>query len=358
MNGKRVSKRTPIAAVIRISLFALLALLILVFVGFHLLKEDLQHTDDLPNTPEIESPATPDDSVSSDEVTQVPDDTLDKPNEEDHMAHYTRKEECFTFLLTARDKVSGNADVIMVCMYDMVQQTVGIISVPRDTLIDPSCAVSKFPKINSTYLYGIERLKESVSNLLGVPIDYYVTVDISAFVTLVDTLGGIDFDVPVHMSYDDPYQDLYIHFEPGMQHLTGEEALAVCRLRYNQDGTVAYPDYDIGRTRTQQAMLITLAKKALSKPQKLDDYIRILTENITTDLSFGNILSLAESAVLLDFENNISSATLSGDGEVTCRGVTYCYQLDADDTLQLVNDLINPYIEPRVLNDLDIFSVE
>lgn len=196
-----------------------------------------------------------------------------------------------------------------------------------------------------------------MSNLLDIPIDYYVTVDISAFIILVDTLGEVDFDVPVHMSYDDLYQDPHIHFEPGIQHLTGEEALAVCRLRYNQDGTIAYHDYDIGRTRTQQAMLVSLAKKALSQPQNFDDYIDILTKHITTDLSFGNILRLAESVVLLDFENNISSATLTGDGEVTCSGVKYCYELNSNDTLQLVNELINPYVQLRVASDLVIFSV-
>ena len=67
------------------------------------------------------------------------------------------------------------------------------------------------------------------------------------------------------MSYDDPVQNLYIHFEPGITHLNGEDTLKVCRLRDNNDGTLAYPDYDIGRTRTQQKILITVAKKLLHK---------------------------------------------------------------------------------------------
>ena len=181
-------------------------------------------------------------------------------------------------------------------------------------------------------------LKETVSQLLGVPIDYYFTVETEGFVALVDAVGGVDFDIPVHMSYDDPHQGLSIHFEPGLRHLDGQEALAVCRLRTNQDGTVAYPDYDIGRTRTQQAMLKTVAAKALSQPLKLSTYVDIFLEHCDTDLSAGNLLI----DIRMDLEEDVSTATLPGDGEVTYGGVSYCYGLYEEEVLALVNDLLNP----------------
>ena len=145
-----------------------------------------------------------------------------------------RKDATWTFLLCAEDQVSGNTDTIMACTYDTVNQKVGLVSIPRDTLIDrPGW---KYHRINAVYpsgnvVYppdgGIQELMTAVGEVLGIPIDHYVVVDTRIFVELVDAVGGVDFNVPVRMSYDDPLQDLHIHFEPGMQHLTGKQALQV-----------------------------------------------------------------------------------------------------------------------------------
>lgn len=114
--------------------------------------------------------------------------------------------------------------------------------------------------------------------MLGIPIDYYICVDVDGFVQVVDAVDGIDFDVPIHMAYDDPLQDLHIHFEPGMQHINGKEALAICRLRKNSDGTMAYPDSDIGRTRTQQQLLAAIGGVDFNVPVNMnyEDYAQDL----------------------------------------------------------------------------------
>lgn len=299
------------------------------------------------------------DQASQQPAKDLPENTGDTlAQEAQEIDHTTRKESCYTFLLAASDQSSGNADVIMVATYNAVKHTAGIISIPRDTLVDPAATPAKFPKINSSYHAGAEGLGDVISHMLGIPIDYYFTIDTDGFVALVDEIGGIDFDVPIHMSYDDPTQDLSIHFEPGVQHLSGSEALAVCRLRSNQDGTIAYPDYDIGRTRTQQALLKTIAAKVLSQPAKIREYIDIFSTYCSTDLSLGNILWLAESAIGMDPETEIQTATLPGDGETTYRGVQYCYELYTEDALSLVNELINPYAEDRTLDDLNIFQAD
>ena len=67
----------------------------------------------------------------------------------------------------------------------------------------------------------------------------------------MDELGGIEFDVPVRMSFDDPTQDLHIHYQPGLQHLTGEDVLKVARCRNNSDGPGSYPDNLYGAIRTE-----------------------------------------------------------------------------------------------------------
>lgn len=270
---------------------------------------------------------------------------------------FSRKENCYTFLIAASDQSSGNADTIMILTFDIIQSTVGIVSIPRDTLINPDDGYSSYPKINSTYLRGVDNLSEAVSDLLGIPIDYYVTIDINGFAELIDSIGGIDFNIPVHMSYDDPKQNLHIHFEPGLTHLNGMETIKVCRLRDNNDGTLAYPDYDIGRTRTQQQIIITVAKKVLSNPQKINEYVEIFEKYVETNLSLGNVLWLTEPFLSLNIEENVKSATLPGDGTISYRNARYCYELFPEEALSIVNDLINPFTKPLMLNDMNIFNI-
>ena len=220
--------------------------------------------------------------LASKKPTQAPEPTPEAPAgslspDQTEAPGRQRREGTYTFLLAASDQSSGNADTIIVASYDTEAQKVGMVSVPRDTLLESG-------KINAAYHKGPENLRDTVSNLLGVPIDYYVAVDVDGFVALVDELGGIEFDVPVRMSFDDPTQDLHIHYQPGLQHLTGEDVLKVARCRNNSDGPGsypdnlygAYPDGDIGRTRTQQQLIAAILKKALSNPQKINSYVNLL----------------------------------------------------------------------------------
>lgn len=269
-----------------------------------------------------------------------------------------RKPYTYTFLLVAKDQVGSNADTMIVCMYDTVNQTVGMVSIPRDTLVESG-------KLNAVYQDGIETLRDTISDMLGIPIDFYVGVNMDGFKVLVDELGGIEFNVPVHMAYDDPTQDLHIHYEPGLQHLDGQDVLNVARCRKNSDGPgtypdniySAYPDNDIGRTRTQQQLIAAILKKALSNPQKINSYIEIFLEYVNTDLEFGEMLWFAEPALGFDFENGMTSATLTGDGNTYYPGWgKYCYELYPEETLETVNQLINPYTEDLTLEDMNIFQ--
>ena len=181
-------------------------------------------------------------------------------------------------------------------------------------------------------------------------------------------LGGIEFDVPVRMSFDDPTQDLHIHYQPGLQHLTGEDVLKVARCRNNSDGPGsypdnlygAYPDGDIGRTRTQQQLIAAILKKALSNPQKINSYVNLFLEYVDTDLEFSEALWFAQPALGLDFSTGFASATLAGENVyyVDSRGYRWgsCYELDPEAALETVNSLINPYNAPLTAADLNIFQ--
>lgn len=298
--------------------------------------------------PSTAQPIAP--AISS--ITSAPSPDPGDPPDPSSAPALVRKDTTWTFLLCAKDQVSSSTDTLMVCTYDTVNQKIGLVSIPRDTLVDRKGW--KYHKINAAYASGgMEELMAAVSELLGIPIDHYVLINTKIFVELVDAVNGVDFDVPVHMSYDDPAQDLHIHYEPGLQHLTGQQALEVVRCRKNSDGKGeyphniydAYPDADIGRTRTQQAMLKAIAKKALSKPQNVGQYMELLSQNVKTDLTLSNLLWFVEPVLGFNFDD-LTTATFPGDGSVTYKGITYCYALDIKKSLEIINDCLNPYTTP------------
>ncbi len=194
---------------------------------------------------------------------------------------------------------------------------------------------------------------EEVSRLLGIPVDHYVTVDLKAFVELVDAIDGVDFDIPVEMDYDDPEQDLHIHFPAGPRRLTGEEALEVVRWRQNNDGT-GYATADIGRIGTQQAFLMAAAKQMLqiSNWDKIRSYAEIFQKWVETDLELANLIWLGEQALTVG-SDNITFHTLPGDGAGYYKGGSY-YVLDPAAVLELINSCANPYQRELTLEDMTI----
>ena len=343
---KKKRRRSPLGRAARIfycMLVALSAVIVVVYAGVRIAARPPEIKDDPPVSADQNQDALPDagEAEGSPAVSEEP--------------GMVRKEYTYTFLLAATDQSSGNTDTMMVLTYDTVNQTAGLVSLPRDTMIDGvKQSGGRFYKLNSTYAYnGMEGLKEEVSQILGIPIDFYVKVNTRGFVKLVDAVGGVDFNVPVDMNYEDPGQNLYIHFNKGMQWLSGADALKVARCRQNSylDKATgkwktydAYANADIGRTGTQRDLLTAVLKKALSQPQKLPTYYDIFLENVETDLTAGDLLYFAEKALYFDFSNDLTTSVLPGDGTVEYHGWTYCYELYPDQVLELVNTKgINPY---------------
>lgn len=224
-----------------------------------------------------------------------------------------------TILLCGTDEDGTRTDTILLLTLDRNEGSVRLLSIPRDTYA-PAYYV---PKINSAYgavgggEKGMEQLMEQVKNVVGFMPDAYALVNLSAFVEAVDLLGGLDFDVPMDMDYDDPTQDLYIHLQAGEQHLNGEQLMWVVRFRSG------YANADIGRTEVQRAV-VKAAMKQWVRPQTLaalPGLWRIYQENLTTDLSARNLVWMAR--VLLkgvsgDIEANVlpGYATMVGDASV------------------------------------------
>lgn len=224
-----------------------------------------------------------------------------------------------TILLCGTDEDGTRTDTILLLTLDRSEGGIRLLSIPRDTYA-PAYYV---PKINSAYgavgggEKGMEQLMEQVKNVVGFMPDAYALVDLNAFVEAVDLLGGLDFDVPMDMDYDDPTQDLYIHLQAGEQHLTGEQLMWVVRFRSG------YANADIGRTEVQRAV-VKAAMKQWMRPQTLaalPGLWKIYQENLTTDLSARNLVWMAR--VLLkgvggDIEANVlpGYATMVGDASV------------------------------------------
>lgn len=262
-----------------------------------------------------------------------------------------RKKRFYTILIGGLDDENGGSDTNILAAVDAEGGSINAVSLPRDTLLNVTWSVKK---LNNAYHHGgISSTIEQISNLLGIPVDYYITVDLRAFVELVDAIEGVDFDIPVDMDYDDPVQDLHIHFRKGPRHLTGQEALGVVRFRHNNDGT-GYGTEDIGRIGTQQAFLKAVAKKMLSSLtiDTIASYVDIFSKYIKTDLTTGNLVWMATQTLSIGMDN-IHFHTLPGDGAGLYEGRSY-YVLDPEATVALVNEAMNPYNEPLTLEDMDI----
>ena len=274
--------------------------------------------------------------------------------EETELPRLTRRDSCYTILVCGTDDDNGGCDTNILVCFDAANTAVHCVSLPRDTLLDVSWSVKK---LNNAYNHGgMDGMAEQVSYLLGIPVDFTVRVDLQAFRALVDAIGGVYFDVPVDMDYDDPTQNLHIHISKGYQLLDGQNALGVVRFRKNNDGT-GYATADIGRIGTQQKFLQALASQTLvpSNLDKVSVLANIFFTYVETDLSLGNLAWMGTTAIQKIGMENIHFHTLPGDGAGYYKGVSY-YTLDPEAVLEMVNLYLNPYEQDLTMEDLHILS--
>ena len=257
-----------------------------------------------------------------------------------------RKDDFFTILVSGLDDDNGGSDTNILVGFDAKNQAITCVSIPRDTGVYIN---GKSRKINYAYnLGGMEQMRQTVSDALGIPVDFSVEVNLKAFVKLVDEIGGVDFEVPLNMNYDDPYQDLHIHLQKGMQHLNGADALKVVRFRHNNDGS-GYGTEDIGRIGTQQAFLKAVFQKMLANPQKITAYAQIFSEYVKTDLAVSELAWFGQEALLMGMDK-LSFSTLPGVWSDRLNR----WVIDQDAALSLINSGLNPYLIDRTLADLHL----
>lgn len=256
---------------------------------------------------------------------------------------YTRREGVYTCLLLGVADMGGS-DTIMLGCFDTNNKTASLISIPRDTLVRYD---GKDSKLNAVYgKGGAEAMVDLISSMLGVPVDYCMTVNVKAFRNIVDTIGGVNFTVPVDMDYEDPYQDLYIHISKGYQKLDGKKAEGVMRCRS------CYPNADLGRVQTQRAFLTALVKQTItvSNVTKVTELINILSKYVKTNMPLDTMVYFATSAIGMDLDTALSTATLPGEWKSPYE------QTDAEAALGLVNELLPVYTEPVTADIMNIYQ--
>lgn len=233
-------------------------------------------------------------------------------------------------------------DTIMVCSYDPKKQEASILSIPRDTFVGRSKnTADSYDKINALYQISPQKTLDAVNQITGLDIKYYLNIDTKALRQVVDSIGGVDFDVPIDMDYDDCTQDLSIHLKAGFQHLNGEKAEQVVRFRHNNDGTsypMEYGDNDLGRMKTQRAFIEAVVKKMATPATltKLPELIKVAEANVTTNIDVSIAKDYAPYAV--DFKTeNLKTATLPGTPQMY--NSLWFFSQDKEETKTIVDKL-------------------
>ena len=209
---------------------------------------------------------------------------------------------------------SGNmTDTIMACRYDPKTQKAYMLSIPRDTFIGNSeSSASTSDKINSVYNVKKDPMTtvKAVNKVTGLNLKYYVFVDTKALIEIVDAIGGVEFDVPIDMDYDDTSKEntLHIHLKQGTQKIDGDKAEQLLRFRHNNDGS-SYPkeygDNDLGRMHTQRDFIKATLNQTIRANNifKLNELLDIVNKHVKTNLSVSLIKDYIPYAVNFDTEN-------------------------------------------------------
>lgn len=237
-----------------------------------------------------------------------------------------------------RNDREGLTDSMMLVTINPKTDKVTMMSIPRDIMTAIPGYEDSFPqKLNAAYAYGgVGATMKAVQNYLNVPIDSYALVNMKGLTTLVDKVGGVSVKSPMDFQYSqdtahDYGPDLY-RFHKGSTKweysddngatwtssktkLTGEAALAFSRMRYDD------PQGDYGRQQRQRLVLQALIKKSVNAETLLNaSFIKSLSKYAQTDLSFNNILKIAQN--YRNAAKNQDSDHMQGTG-VMYDGVSY-----------------------------------
>ena len=210
---------------------------------------------------------------------------------------------------------SFNGDSLMLITFNPTTYNATITSIPRDTYVPIAC-VKNTPssKITHSGWYGESCLIKTIENWIGININYYVKVNFTGVVNLVDALDGVEVNVPYSFCEQNSKREWgenTVYVKKGLQTLNGEQALALSRNRHpnpdkcSSEWTNYYSD-DIIRGQNQQLVINALINKIVKNVslEKIYSLLDILGKNIDINMKINEITSYYKLAKDIALNNN------------------------------------------------------
>lgn len=266
-----------------------------------------------------------------------------------------RRKNVYTLILAGLDEVSGNTDTILLGRVDAATHRMDLVSIPRDTYVNRSWEVRK---INCAYSAaknagenGLDGLRDAVCGLCGFRADCCVVAQLDTVERAIDLMGGVYFDVPFDMDYEDAAQDLSIHIAAGYQRLNGEQCVQLCRYRKN------YVNGDIDRIALQHDFLKAAAQQfiSLGSIPNLAKVVQLAASSVDSDLTAANIAFFLRCAIQCRAED-ISFATMP-NRPADAGGLSYTFA-EKDEWLRQLNDMLDPFDVPIREENLDLVYLD
>lgn len=233
--------------------------------------------------------------------------------------------------LDASDGVH-RSDTMIVVHIDPANNTATAVSIPRDTIVE--IPGKSMDKVNHAFAYGGPDLsRRTAENFLGIQIPYYISIDMKGLENLIDEVGGVNIDVEKRMYYIDHAQNLFVDLYPGMQKLTGHQALTY--LRYRHDGG------DLNRILRQQKFIRALASQLTNKDNLMHSprLLLKLFSYMDTNLNTRDVIGLALSMRRVYDFGSIRIETVPGT-DLMLNGVYYMKP-----NMESVGRLVNQYLK-------------
>ncbi len=273
-------------------------------------------------------------------------------------------------LLMVTDEDKTRTDSMVLANYDNVNKKLTLVSIPRDIMVevtdeDYRIMCSEYPEPGSQIMkmnhihhfggeaHGVELLLNEIKVHFDIVPDYYVKVDFDGFNAIVDSIGGVEFDVPQDMDYEDPTQDLAIHLKKGVQVLNGDQAQQLVRFRKDNYGG-GYVNGDIDRLQVQQAFMKAFMAKALKSDtifKNLLSYLSAFNKYVSTNATINDMVRYASVLKSLNMEN-VTTYTLP------CTPSEYGeYDLNEDEAKRLLYNVFKKPLD-EVQKDLELEAAE
>ncbi len=219
----------------------------------------------------------------------------------------------FSILLLGVDERKndvGRSDTIIVLTVNPKKESMEMLSIPRDTLTEIVGKGTK-DKINHAFAFGGAQMSvNTVQKFIGIPINYYVEMNMEGFKEIVDAVGGIT----VHNTFEFSYENH--HFPLGDLSLNGKEALAYARMRHDD------PRGDFGRQERQRQVIEGVMKKgaSLSSIWNYGSIFKSLGRNLQTNLTLSQMVHIQKNYGKA--RNHVDQMAINGSG-TTMNGIYY-----------------------------------